>query len=174
MVKKRTSRPMETSQAPQGPFNTALETSLRALCVLYEGFPRRFDGQRLVFFDYLVVHSGDVEEGPESLHPPTPFRSNEWLVRRRLVDAGLQLLIRRGLVIPEFNDDGILYRASDLAGAFIACLAESYTRDLRSRARWVIRQFGSRDENSLVDYFNENLDRWGAEFEPIDEWESDT
>ena len=154
-----------------GPFNSALESGLKALCVLYEGHPRFFDTQRLVFFDYLVVHSGDVSDGPESLHPPTPFRSNEWVVRRRLVTHGLRLLMERGLVEAQVSDNGILFGATEDTGAFVACLSEPYTRQLRKKARWVIKRFGQTDEDELINYFNQNLDRWGAEFELIGDWE---
>lgn len=155
------------------PFNSALESGLRALCVLYEGFPESYDSQRLIFYDYLVVHSGDVEEGPDSLHPATPFRSNEWLVRRQLVDQGLRLLVERGLVKPSMTVNGILYSASETAGAFVACLDQKYTTQLRERARWVVETFDTTTEPELVQYFDSHLDRWGAEFLPIGDWEDE-
>lgn len=173
MAKKKVNRETKRSSRNEGPFNSALESGLRALCVLYEAFPRSFDTQRLVFLDYLVVHSGDAEDGPESLHPATPFRSNEWVVRRHLVDQGLRLLIQRGLVTPELTDAGILYSASETSGAFVACLVEPYTTELKKRARWVVSNFGQKEEAELIDYFNQNLDRWGAEFEPLGDWEGD-
>ena len=173
MNKPTNRQPAEKSGPSPGPFNSALESSLRALCLLYEAFPDAYDTQRLVFFDYLVVHSGDVEDGPESLHPATPFRSNEWVVRRRLVDQGLRLLMQRGLVRPEFHDTGILFSASEAAGAFVACLSEGYTEQLRERAKWVISTFGLTEEAELNDYFTRHLDRWGAEFEVLGNWGSE-
>lgn len=155
------------------PFNSPLESGLRALCLLYEGYPKAFDSQRLVFFDYLVVHSGDVEDGPDSLHPATPFRSNEWMVRRQLVDQGLKLLIERGLAKPSLTEDGILFSATDFAGAFIACLTQEYTERLKARARWVLSTFAETDEAELVSYFDKHLDRWGAEFQQIGDWEKE-
>ncbi len=156
---------------PLSPLNTALESGLRVMCLLYASHPVPLDIQRLVFYDYLVVHSGDVDEGPESLHPATPFRSNEWLVRRELLQHGLDLMMSRGLVIPNLSSEGILYCASEVAGGFLACLAEPYTMSLRVRARWVIDRFGDVDEESLLHFFRVNLDRWGAEFQRIGNWE---
>ncbi len=63
------------------PFNSALETGVRALTVLAEASPRALDLQELVYFDYLIVHSGDAG-GPASLHLNTPLRNGELLVRR--------------------------------------------------------------------------------------------
>lgn len=50
-------------------FNTPIESGLRLLFVLDEAKGEVFDLQRLVSYDYLLVHSGDVEGGPVSLHP---------------------------------------------------------------------------------------------------------
>lgn len=169
MSDERTSVPVESTI----PFNSALESGLRAICILYEAYPDSLDSQRLVFYDYLTVHSGDVDDGPDSLHPPTPFRANEWLVRRAVIDQGLRLLTSRGLVQVTPSDAGLLYCLSETAGAFVHCLTEEYTDQLRERAGWVVDKFSETSEASLVDYFNENLDRWGAEFQRIGEWEID-
>jgi hypothetical protein len=159
-------------ESPGGlPFNSPLENGLRAMCVLYEAFPAAYDLQRLVFLDYLVVHSGDVPDGPESLHPPTPFRSNEFLVRRQVIERGLRLLLERGLVDVRTTTDGFLYCASETAATFVQCLHEPYTELLRQRARWTVERFGQASENELADFFNRHLDRWGAEFEIVGDLE---
>lgn len=69
-------------------FNSALETGVRSLVILVANFPAALDLQRLVDFDYLVVHSGDLD-GPESLHPPLPLREGELLVRRNIIESGI-------------------------------------------------------------------------------------
>ncbi len=43
------------------PFNSPIETGIRTLAILTAVFPRSLDLQYLVYFDYLVLHSGDVE-----------------------------------------------------------------------------------------------------------------
>ena len=58
-------------------FNSPVELGLRALMLLAESHPKPLDIQRLVILDYLLVHSGDLEGGPESLHPPSPLRAGE-------------------------------------------------------------------------------------------------
>lgn len=74
------------------PFNSAVECGLRSLVILEQAFPRDYDLQRLVFYDYLLVHSGDAN-GPESIHPATPHRSGEVLVKRQILEQGLLLMI---------------------------------------------------------------------------------
>jgi hypothetical protein len=146
------------------PFNTSLETGIRSLAVLDAASPGSCDLQRLSFYDYLVVHSGDVSEGPESIHPATPHRSGEFLVRRGLVERGLLLMMSRNLVARTFDDRGITYKTSPLARNFLDYLQASYTMLLRDRARWVITMFGEMTDSELTAYFRQHLGRWGSEF----------
>jgi hypothetical protein len=79
--------------------------------------------------------------------------------------------MERGLVKPEFTDTGILFSASEAAGSFVACLTETYTELLKERAKWVVTTFGLTAEADLNDYFTRHLDRWGAEFEVLGNWD---
>ena len=146
------------------PFNSPLECGLRALVLLDAAQPAVCDLQRLVFYDYLLVHSGDVPGGPDSIHPATPLRSGEALVRRHWIERGILLMISRELVVRTFSNQGILYQASPLATSFLGYMEQPYTRTLRERGKWVIEQFGGYSDQQLVEFFKENLDRWGGEF----------
>ena len=46
------------------PFNSAVEVGLRTLIVLDASYPNTSSLGRLVVFDYLLVHSDDVDGGP--------------------------------------------------------------------------------------------------------------
>ena len=134
------------------PFNSPLESGLRSLFLLVESHPERCDLQRLLFYDYMVVHSADAN-GPESLHPATPHRSGEILVRRGLVERGLLLMLSRGLVDRSFDENGIEYCASETAASFLACLATPYAHGLSDRAHWVVSNFGGMSLSKLENYF---------------------
>src|ERR1700677_990894 len=110
-----------TSRRKLATFNGPLEAGLRAVAVLGAGHPRSFDLQRLVAFDYLLVHTGDIG-GPSSLHPPAPLQSAELLVRRKLVQRALLLMMTRELVTREFGAEGIWYRAGENAAPFLSSL----------------------------------------------------
>lgn len=153
----------DSTSAQSLPFNTPLESGLRSLITLTEAFPVGYDLQRLLFFDYLLVHSKDAD-GPKSLHPGTPYRSGEVLVRRGIVEEGLKLLVSRGLVEQKFDDQGITYLATDYAMPFLECLQARYTQRLKERAKWLIETFGPYSDERLSQFFNANLDRWGSEF----------
>ena len=150
--------------AALGPFNSPLECGLRTLVLLSAAEPSACDLQRLIFYDYLLVHSGDVPDGPDSIHPPTPLRSGEALVRRHWIERGLLLMISRELVIRTFSENGIMYQASPLTATFLGYMQQPYTKKLQERAQWVIERFGAYSDHRLVEFFKANLDRWGGEF----------
>ncbi len=145
-------------------FNSPVELGLRALCVLVETHPHRADLQRLVLFDYLLVHSADVDGGPESLHPPVPQRGTEVLVRRAILEPGLALYSRRGLISTTPRKDGFFYSASDRGAAFLDTMRAEYVGMLRDRARWILGAFGELPTSEIQRYVNTELDRWGGQF----------
>ena len=147
--------------------NSPIEIGLRLLFALDEADGRSFDLQRLVSYDYLLVHSGDVEDGPASLHPAVPFRGSELLVKREQVQAGLDIMFTKELLEKRFESTGICYRATALTRAFLKLLVSSYAADLRSRAEWVVTRFSDYSDIELERYMTANVGRWGAEFERL-------
>lgn len=145
------------------PFNSGLESALRTLTVLTAIYPLAADLQRLLMFDYLLVHSADAN-GPTSLHPNTPLRNGELLVRRTLVEEGLLLLLSRQLAERQTASDGIGYSASEQALPFLDSLSSEYVRGLRERADWIEEQFMPLSASELQTFFKEHFDEWTTEF----------
>jgi len=154
----------DSRNAWNGVFNTPLESGLRSTALLLEAYPDSFDVQRLCQYDYLVVHSGDVEGGPPSIHPATPHRSGELLVRRQIVEAGLEFMVYRGVIQRAFTQHGIGYVAGEYAVLFLSSLASEYTSKLRDRAAWVVERFAGLSDEELKAYIKSHLSQWGAEF----------
>jgi hypothetical protein len=145
-------------------FNTPLECGLRSAALLLAAYPTACDIQRLVQFDYLLVHSGDVEGGPPSIHPATPHRSGELLVRRSLVEQGLEFMVRRMVIERTFTGHGIGYVAGEYAVVFLDGFTTTYAQQLRDRAEWVVKEFLAMPDEQLNDYMRKRWARWGAEF----------
>lgn len=129
--------------------NGPVEIGLRALCVLTTAFPAAYGFQRLVVFDYFLVHSDDIDGGPEGLHPQTPYRGGEILVRRGVLQDGLTLYESRGLVERVYKHGGIFFAATDKSADFLDTLSTEYLRGLRERAVWVVDSFGLLDDAEL-------------------------
>jgi hypothetical protein len=145
-------------------FNSALETGMRALIVLAAAYPTGADLQRLVAYDYLLVHSADAD-GPKSLHPSTPQRNGELLVRHTLIQNGLFLLLSRNLVERCASEGGIEYYATDAAQVLLDSLGSEYVHALRDRAEWVVSKFTQMTDAELRNFLSSHLDKWTTEFE---------
>lgn len=153
----------ETTQTFQT-FNSPIETGMRALVLLAESYPEQLDLQRILEFDYLIVHSGDVD-GPPSIHPALPLRSGELLVRRQLIERGLLLMVSRGLVSRQAMPNGFKYQAEDDAGPFLDALTSEYLGDLKNRAVWVVDRFSKMTDHEIRVMLSQVYDQWSREFQ---------
>lgn len=145
-------------------FNSPIETGLRALILLAESYPAQLDLQRILEFDYILVHTGDVD-GPPSIHPALPLRSGELLVRRQLIERGLMLMMSRGLVGRYPTPNGFMYQAVDDAGPFLDALTAEYLNELRDRAAWVIDRFSEMNDQEIRVMLSQVYDQWSREFQ---------
>jgi hypothetical protein len=146
------------------PFNGPVEIGLRALSVLNDAYPDAYSLQRLVVFDYLVVHSDDVPGGPSGLHPQTPHRGGELLVRRGVLQEGLLLYQSRSLVEQRYEESGLFFAATERSAAFLDVLSTEYLVDLRKRAAWLVGTFGQLADADLEKMVRKDIGEWGAEF----------
>ena len=145
-------------------FNSPIETGVRALILLAESYPDQLDLQRLLEFDYILVHTKDVD-GPPSIHPALPLRSGELLVRRQLIERGLMLMMSRGLIARHATPDGFMYQAEDSAGPFLDALTAEYLDDLKDRAVWVVDRFSEMSDHDIRVLLSRVYDQWSREFQ---------
>ena len=137
------------------------------LFVLHATSPAASDLQRLISYDYLLVHSGDVDKETRSLHPAVPFRGAELLIKRDLLRHALDLMFARELVDKRLSRVGVTYAASPLTAAFIGLLKSDYSTGLRLRAAWLAGRFGAMADPELRAFMADSIGKWGAEFERI-------
>jgi hypothetical protein len=149
-------------------FNSPLEAGIRAVAILGAAYPQSYDLQRLVAFDYLLVHTADVG-GPENLHPPTPMYSAELLVRRKIIEQALLLMMTRDLVEREVTSEGIKYAAGENAATFLSSVSSGYLIALKDRASWLVEVLGNHSDEKFKDVMRRFFDRWVEEFQQIEQ-----
>ncbi|MDV7210092.1 MULTISPECIES: ABC-three component system middle component 2 [Azotobacter] len=149
-------------------FNSPLEAGIRAVAILGAAYPQSYDLQRLVAFDYLLVHTADVG-GPDNLHPPTPMHSAELLVRRKLVEQALLLMMTRDLVKREVTSDGIKYAAGENATTFLSSVSSLYLLALKDRASWLIEVLGNHSDEEFKCVMRRLFDKWVEEFQQVEQ-----
>ncbi|MBB3658394.1 hypothetical protein FHX15_003641 [Rhizobium sp. BK650] len=148
-------------------FNTPLEAGFRMLFILSACRPEPCDLQRLISYDYLLVHSGDVSSEHDSLHPAVPNRGSEWVVKRDVINMGLGLMFARDLVEKRLTVNGIHFAGSELTTAFVRLLTSPYAEALRVRSRWLAKTFGDYTDDALQTFMSRKVGTWGAEFDNI-------
>jgi hypothetical protein len=148
-------------------FNGPLEAGIRAVSILGAAYPQSYDLQRLVAFDYLLVHTADVG-GPESLHPPTPMHSAELLVRRKLIEHALLLMMTRDLVFREITAEGIKYSAGENAATFLSSVSSTYLRALKERAAWLVDALGGYADQEFKGVMRRFFADWVEEFQHVE------
>jgi hypothetical protein len=149
-------------------FNGPLEAGIRAVALLGAAYPKAFDLQRLTALDYLLVRTKEIEGGPESLHPPTPLRSPDAEVRRRIVHQGLALMMSRELVEQEAQQTGLMYLAGENAAAFLDALRSPYLLKVKDRANWLIEHFNSYTDTQFNAIIRRYFDDWIIEFQEFE------
>ncbi len=141
-------------------FNSPLEAGTRAVVVLENLRPEVVDLGQMVLLDHAVVHTADFG-GPDSLHPDLHGRIGEIVVRRQVVEAGLDLMRRCHLVDVTPGESGFLYGASPEAAAYVELLETPYSVLLRRCADWVADLFRGRTATAFDNLIRERLGDWG-------------
>lgn len=153
-------------------FNSRLEAGIRAVVVLEALRPVSADLSEMVLFDHVVVHTADLG-GPPSLHAEVPSRRGELLVRRQLVEAGLELMRSCHLVERRGTDTGFEWRASEEAASYVALLEAEYSARLRTCAEWVGQRVRRTTKEEFKTAVRAELGDWadafGSRGGPIDE-----
>jgi hypothetical protein len=144
-------------------FNSPLEAGIRAVVVLERLWPTTADLSEMVLFDHVVVHASDVG-GPFSLHASVPERKGELLVRRGVVEAGLDLMRRCHLVDKVADDDGFAWRASEQASSYVELLESGYSEELKTCATWVARKVEELTKKGFRDLVAEHIGEWNENF----------
>lgn len=148
------------------PFNSALETGIRALVVLEAFHPRRCDLLEMTWFDHMIVHTGDLDDrdAPGSLHPDLPNRVAELVVRRPLIEKSLRLMQQLHLIDVFETEDGITFGASEGAPIYLDLLQAPYSVALKERAQWMAKRFSNKPTVEMREQMETRIGRWTADF----------
>ena len=125
--------------------------------------PRKADLQTLMYLDYAVIYTGDLN-GPPSLHTPVPLRGAEYISRREIIEQGLYLMAFRAFVDAMATQEGIKYGIGESGPALVDLLGGQYTKDLRDRCNWVSEHFGGYTDFQLEEIFGAKGRLWRTHF----------
>ncbi|WP_037120035.1 ABC-three component system middle component 2 [Rhodococcus erythropolis] len=152
------------------PLNSPLELGVRSLILLTAAFPRALGLDRLVLMDYCLLHSADLG-GPLSVLPAVPTRNGELGIKRSVLEHGVHVMSRAGLIDLVTAADGVSYRASEEAGPFLRLVDSPLVGELNEVADWLISEFVDLPTDEVRHRIRMISQRWTEEFtwEPNDE-----
>src|SRR5258706_12922629 len=96
------------------------------------------------------------------------MQSAELLVRRKLVEQSLLLMMTRNLVRREITPEGIKYSAGENVATFMAAMSSPYMRELKSRAEWLVNTLGSCTDVEFKTIVRRFFDQWVEEFQHVE------
>lgn len=145
-------------------FNNPVEIGVRLLVILVHS-KKPLDLQEIIYYDYLTTYFGDVDSNFPSLHPSNPFHSTEYIVRRRIIKEGLNIIAKKGLIVTEYSEEGVKYLASEYAEDFLSYFESNYYKQIAYYADLVSERFNSFSFPELSSFFKKHIGHWKGEFE---------
>lgn len=145
-------------------YNTPYEVGVRILILLDE-CKSTLDLQRIVIYDYLILHYGDVDKNYESLHPSNPFHATELVIKRELVKEGLNLICKKGLIDIEYSSEGFYYHINSMGEGLLEYFESKYFNQMKCFAKVVNKRFDKMVKEELNIYINDNIGKWKGEFD---------
>lgn len=111
-------------------FNSPEEVGARILFIL-SLCNKRMSSQRIMYYDYFILHLNDIDKTYASLHPDNPNHSSEIAVRRDIINKGLTLMLSKGLLDVKYTKTGIYYQKSNITDSFLKLFSNGYVEYLR-------------------------------------------
>ena len=148
-------------------FNNPVEIRLRILILLNIDIDNEFNIEKLTYFDYLMMHSGDIDNAPDSILPNSPYRFFEFHVNKENISQAVEFLWRKGLVDISYTANGIFYKANRLTNLFVKTLQNDLCEKLKYTASWVVDNFYKYSENDLKEFFYSKLKSKSIDFSKI-------
>lgn len=145
-------------------FNTPEEVGIRVLLILSQSMDA-MDLQRLVYYDYFLLHLNDILKDQDSIHPSNPYHATEIAIKRKLIQEGINLMSKKGLIDIHFSIQGISYSRNKMTIEFLEYFDSNYFNKLEKNARIVEENFNTFTDEKIQNYVYENIGKWTGEFE---------
>jgi hypothetical protein len=143
--------------------NSPLELGLRTLIVLTVSFPRELSVDRLVLMDYCLLRSEDLG-GPASVLPAVSTRGGELGIKHSVLEHGIQVMLRAGLIDVVVSTEGLNYRASEAAAPFLRLVHSPLLDRLTQVAEWAVSDFGDLPATDIRERIRLISNQWSEQW----------
>jgi len=118
-----------------------------------------------MYYDYFILHLGDIDNEYISLHPDNPNHSSEIAIRRNIINKGLTLLVSKGLLDIKYTKSGIYYKKNEITDPFVKLFFNGYVEHLKRNISVVNEKFSGFSDVQIYKYINKHIGSWKGEFE---------
>ena len=144
-------------------FNMPIEVGVRSLMILFANSDKVFDLEKLMYFDYLSLHTSDIG-GPASIHASIPNRGIQVYSKKELIKKGLLILLSKELIDFKPTNEGFMYGINEAGKIFLSLFQTKYFKELMTRIEWVSLKYGSYPNSEIKRLIDLNIGKWGSEF----------
>ena len=145
-------------------YNTQFEVAIRILILLVR-CERPLDIEEITTYDYLLLHLGDINKDFKSLHPDNPFHGIELYSKRNIIQDSLTLLVSKGLLLCDYNLNGIAYKPTEIGYDFLEYFESSYFHKLIKNADFINSRFINMNIKEVKNFINRNYEEWKDKFQ---------
>lgn len=145
-------------------FNSPEEVGVRILFIL-SICNKKMSSQRIMYYDYFVLHLNDIDSMYDSLHPDNPNHSSEIAVKRDIINKSLQRMISKGLLDIKYMKTGIYYQKNNITDVFLEMFGNGYVDKLKQHINVVCEKFEKYSDGQIYRYIDKSIGSWSGEFE---------
>ncbi|GEM_PF-4756807 len=144
--------------------NSTIEVALRVLVILTINCSEKFDVERLGYYDYVSTRLNDYNDKFKSLHPYTPYKHGELIVKRELIQSALALLLKKDLVKIEYGTEGVNYYSNKYSSYFLSHFKSEYYLELCKHVEVASNNLSNIKTEDLRKLFKRNINKMEMQF----------
>lgn len=145
-------------------YNTQQEIAMRML-IIFSVVDQPMTKLKLMFFDFLSIHSSIANGKSRSIHPDNPKFGLEFFSKESNTEKAIHLLVHKKLINFFYDDKNYYFEVNNLGRHLISMIDGVYKNQLEMEVRQVKQEFLSLSEDDIQKYFDKNIVYWGVENE---------
>lgn len=130
-------------------YNTQLEISMRVLLLL-NSTKEPLNIDRMVYIDIFSLYSKQYGYGDENLHGENPESSNEFTVRRSIMDNAIKDLLSKNLIRVDYSPVGYRFAITSEGTNICRSLDNDYANKYSNNVTHVYESIKNKSEKELM------------------------
>lgn len=138
-------------------FNSPFEVSLRVLLILNDYEDLSLTSDRITAADFISVYGASFGISETNLHGDSIFKFSEFATRRQLIQQAIKILVIKGLITVNCNENGFTYSITKNGTNFCNSLESDYAnifREIVHKSRKYIIDYSEKDVLNMINEYS--------------------